>query len=74
MIDIPAIPPANPRINKTQVSNKDPHHEREKQKQHDGQKKVEDEITLESIAPAEKKEEPQKKPPTPLSGHVDIEA
>jgi hypothetical protein len=72
MLEIPPLPPSNQRINKTQVSEKDPHHERDRKKQQHAE--IEDEIILGNHDKAGDKKENAPKPETPLSGHLDIEA
>jgi hypothetical protein len=69
MIDVPLIPPLpQARVNRTEVSAKDPHHENEKRKKQKKPEEIEDTIILHSD------ENNKESPPTPLSGHIDFEA
>lgn len=71
----PIIPQSNQRVNKTYVTDKDPHHHHrdDKEKQDDeSEKEITDEIEI--SVNLDKKNPEKPKGNNPLIGHVDIEA
>lgn len=74
----PIMPPVHNKVEKVQVSEKDPHHEIAKDKDKEGnkdnnQKSPEDEIILSSEKEDKSQSNNEKKlPENPMQGHIDI--
>jgi len=74
----PIMPPIHNKVEKVQVSEKDPHHEvtNDKEREENNNKKKhqpEDEIILSSEQIEENKSDKDKKlPENPMQGHIDI--
>ncbi len=78
MVDgLAPLPPVNARIHKTQVTEKDPHHQQEQKKQKEKKQEIEDEILLNEEFKKDESDENVEIPTTPpkkISSHkIDIE-
>ena len=76
MVDsLSPLPPINARITKTQVSEKDPHHQNNQQQHQDAKdEEIKDEVVIENLDQKEISSEENKKKPSPSLPHkIDIE-
>jgi hypothetical protein len=77
MVDtlMPLLPPAIPnRVERSQVTEKNPHHQKEQQHKKKQEEEIEDEVVIESLLEEEITPTENKKPTPPANLHkIDIE-